>query len=325
MKGKALITGASGFVGRRLRRKLLDEGVDVVSLRRPGSPPAKEGRAVQASYDDRQALRAIVETEKPDWVYHVAGVTKGVTYDDFWRGNVMPTANLLWALREAHPDVKRFVHVSSLAAFGPSSARRPLREEDPRLPVEHYGRSKLEAEQAVEDEPVIPWTIVRPAAVYGPGDVDYFELFKITRRGLNLYYGNRHKPKSVIYVDDCVDAIIGAAYSDASVSQGYFLCDGEPLTWEAFQDILVGYLGKRVLTVNVPGVLLRVVGEAGELASKVDGKARLFNKQKAIMGMQDAWTCSADKAANDFGFRAKVKPREGVRLTDEWYLREGWY
>ncbi len=325
MKGKALITGASGFVGRRLRRKLLDEGVDVVSLRRPGSPPAKEGRAVQASYDDRQALRAIVETEKPDWVYHVAGVTKGVTYDDFWRGNVMPTANLLWALREAHPDVKRFVHVSSLAAFGPSSARRPLREEDPRLPVEHYGRSKLEAEQAVEDEPVVPWTIVRPAAVYGPGDVDYFELFKITRRGLNLYYGNRHKPKSVIYVDDCVDAIIGAAHSDASIGQGYFLCDGEPLTWEAFQDILVGYLGKRVLTVNVPGVLLRVVGEAGELASKVDGKARLFNKQKAIMGMQDAWTCSADKAANDFGFRAKVKPREGVRLTDEWYLREGWY
>ena len=280
---------------------------------------------MQASYDDRDALRSIVDSEKPDWLYHVAGVTKGVGYEDFWRGNVMPTANLLWALREAHPDVKRFVHVSSLAAFGPSTAHRPLREDDPRRPVEHYGRSKLEAEQVVEDEPVVPWTIVRPAAVYGPGDVDYFELFKITRRRLNLFYGNRDKPKSVIYVDDCVDAIVRAASADAAIGQGYFLCDGEPLTWERFQELLVEHLGKRVVTVNLPGALLRVVGEAGELASKVDGKARLFNKQKAIMGLQDAWTCSGDKAAKEIGFEAKIKPREGVRLTDEWYEREGWY
>lgn len=266
-----------------------------------------------------------METERPDFVYHVAGVTKGVSYDDFWRGNVMPTANLLWALREEHPEVKRFVHVSSLAAFGPSTPHRPLREDDPRRPVEHYGRSKLEAEQVVEDEPVVPWTIVRPAAVYGPGDVDYLELFKATRRRINLFYGNRHKPKSVIYVDDCVDAIIGAASAETSKGQGYFLCDGEPLTWEAFQDILVDALGKRVVTVNLPGTLLRIVGEAGELASKVDGKARLFNKQKALMGMQDAWTCSGEKATKDFGFEAKVKPPEGVRLTDAWYQREGWY
>ena len=134
VNGKVLITGASGFIGSRLRATLLDAGVDVVSLRRPGSPPAKAGRSVQAGYDDAPALERILGEEKPDYLLHVAGVTKGVRYEDFRRGNVMPTRNLLAATKRAHPALKRFVHISSLAAYGPSRPERPLREDAPRRP-----------------------------------------------------------------------------------------------------------------------------------------------------------------------------------------------
>src|SRR5262249_21448862 len=140
---------------------------------------AKRGRSAVADYDDRDALRRLVEKEKPSIVLHVAGATKGVTYADFQRANVMPTQNLLDALRDAHPGVGRFVHVSSLASYGPSSKSAPHREDSARNPVEFYGQSKLEAEQVVESMgDALPWTIIRPGGVYGPGDVDYFELFK---------------------------------------------------------------------------------------------------------------------------------------------------
>ena len=83
VSGKVLLTGASGFIGGRLRDALLEANVDVVAVRRPGSPPAKKGRSVEAAYNDTAGLSQIIKNEKPDYVLHVAGATKGVTYDDF--------------------------------------------------------------------------------------------------------------------------------------------------------------------------------------------------------------------------------------------------
>ena len=89
IEGKALVTGASGFIGKRLTSALLDRGVDVVTVRRKGSPEPKRGRSVVVEYDDKAALTKLVGDEKPDYVVHVAGATKGVTYDDFRRANVI--------------------------------------------------------------------------------------------------------------------------------------------------------------------------------------------------------------------------------------------
>jgi len=319
-----LITGASGFIGSRLRRALLDQGHDVVAIRRPGSPPADEGRTVEASYDDRERLAAIMVEQKPCRVFHVAGVTKGRTYEDFARGNVMPTRNLVDALEAGHPQIERFVHVSSLAAYGPASPERPVCEEDPRRPIEHYGVSKLEAEQVVEDAKV-PWTIVRPSGVYGPGDVDYLELFKAASKRVNLFFGNKKRWFSAIYVDDCVRAILEASESPNTVGKGYLLSDGRPTTWERFQRTIVDTIGKKALTVDLGDKLVSVAAVAGELATRIDGKPRLMNRQKARMGFQDAWLCSCDRAREDFGFECEVGHEEGIRRTHEWYRANGWY
>ena len=325
IQGTALITGASGFIGTRLRDALLDAGADVVAIRRAGSPEAKRGRSVVADYDDRDALRRLVDKEKPAFVYHVAGATKGVTYADFQRANVMPTRNLLDAIREAHPGLRRFVHISSLASYGPSQKGKPLREDAPRRPIEFYGKSKLEAEQVVESAgDSIPWTIIRPSGVYGPGDVDYFELFKSVERGMNFFFGNRDRMFSAVYVDDLVRAVLDAVDLDQTRGKGYFVCDGKPITWGEFQGHIVRASGRKVRTLNLPEALVSLAAIGGEIATRFDKKPRLFNKQKALMGAQDAWTCTHDALRTDTGYAPTVDVVEGVKRTLGWYREKKW-
>jgi len=320
----AVLTGASGFVGSNLREALLEDGWDVVALVRQGSPPAKRGRSAPVDYADPASLEDLLARERPELVFHVAGVTKGVTLDDFNRGNLVPTRNLLAATQKVHPGLRRFVHVSSLAAFGPSNEAEPVAEHHDRSPVEHYGRSKLEAERAVEAiGDALPWTIIRPPVVYGPRDVDNLELFRLAARRLNIFYGNRHKPMSWVYVDDLVRGMREAAVHDATRGKGYFLCDGPPKTWGEYQDLIVAASGRGALTLDLPEFLVDVTAVFGELATRVDGKPRLFNRQKAILGKQ-SWACRDDAAREDFGYTPKVDLREGVQRTFDWYRRERW-
>ncbi|MCA9624750.1 MAG: NAD-dependent epimerase/dehydratase family protein, partial [Myxococcales bacterium] len=256
---------------------------------------------------------------------HVAGATKGVSYDDFARANVMPTENLVRALEAEHRGVRRFVLVSSLAAFGPSEPGRPHGSESLPRPIEHYGKSKLEAEEGLARlADAVPWTIVRPAGVYGPGDVDYFNLFREVARGRNVYFGNADRWFSAVYVDDCVRAIVGAAVAETAVGKGYFVCDGVPVTWRQFQEAIVAASGREVMTLDLPELLVDVAAFFGELATKIDKRPRLFNKQKAIMGAQSAWTCGHDAAREDFGYTPAVPLEEGVAASLAWYRAEGW-
>jgi nucleoside-diphosphate-sugar epimerase len=323
--GRVVITGASGFIGGQLRDALLDAGTDVISLVRRESPPARKGRSAAIDYGDLAGLTALFEREKPDYVFHVAGATKGVTYDDFKRGNVVPTTQLLAALLAAHPQVKRFVHVSSLAAYGPSNDGPPRCETDERKPVEHYGQSKLDAEQAVEaigDR--LPWTIIRPSVVYGPGEVDLFALFKAAKARVNLFYGNRDKRASAVYVDDLVNAIVTAAQVESTRGRGYFICDGVPYTWGEIQDHIGRAVGRRALTLSLPGFVVPVAGMAGELMTALDKKPRILNRQKALLDAQAAWLCTHEAARRDFGYAPTVHMAEGTRRTYEWYVKNGW-
>ncbi|HEX2676071.1 MAG TPA: NAD-dependent epimerase/dehydratase family protein [Polyangiales bacterium] len=326
MSKVAIVTGASGFIGGRLRDALLDDGWDVVALTRKGSPAPKRGRGAGVDYEDLASLERVIAAEKPELVFHVAGATKGVRYHDFQRGNVMPTRNLALAVRKAAPNVGRFVHVSSLTVYGPSTHDEPRIETHERKPVEHYGKSKLEAELVLEREirDTLPWTIVRPAGVYGPGDVDNYELFKLAAQRLNVFYGNHESKLSAVYVDDVVRAMRDAAASNATLSKGYFICDGEPLTWRRFQQEIVEVTGKRALTLSLPAVTVDIAAIFGEALTAIDKKPRLFNRQKALMGKQIAWTCRHDAAKRDFGYTPKFPLRDGVKLTREWYLASGW-
>ena len=160
--------------------------------------------------------------------------------------------------------------------------------------------------------------------MYGPGDGDYFNLFREIERGRNAYFGNEHRWFSAIYVDDCVRAIIAAAPHEQTVGKGYFLCDGEPVTWGQFQEAIIAASGRRVRTLRLPEFLVDVAAAGGELLTKLDKKPRLFNRQKALMSAQSAWTCSHQAAHDDFGYQPKFFLEDGVRLALKWYRDNGW-
>lgn len=325
LRGKVLLTGASGFIGSRLRDALLAGGADVVALVRAGSPPSRKGRTIAIDYADLGGVTRAIAEERPDYVFHVAGATKGVSYEDFRQANVIPTLNLLEALATVHPSVQRFVYVSSLTAYGPSNLGPAKRECDARAPVEFYGRSKLEAEQAVESYgDRVPWTILRPAAVYGPAEVDMFTLFKAAKLGINLFFGNREKRLSAVYVDDLVDALVTAAQVERTRGRGYLICDGVHYTWGEVQSHIVAAVGRRTLELSLPSFLVPAAGMAGELLTAIDRKPRLLNRQKAIMDAQHAWLCTHEAARADFDYRPAVSMAEGTRRAYAWYVENGW-
>ncbi len=308
-----------------MRDTLLDAGVDVVAFRRAGSPPAATGRSVQVDYSDVAALARFFETERPDFVFHVAGAMNGIKYEDFRQGNLVPTRNLVQALRDSHPSLKRFVYVSSLTAYGPCPKDEPITEKSDPNPVEFYGRSKLEAEEAVQTVgDALPWSIIRPAAVYGPGDYQFLKLCQLASRGLNLFYGNRSRQLSLVYIDDLVDAIIDAALAEAALQKGYFICDGHIYDWEELQREVVRAADRRVWNLDLPEFAIHALGAIGEFASRINGKPSLFNRQKVIMATQDAWTCRHEAASADFGYHPKMPIEEGIRRTFDWYRTHRW-
>ena len=320
LPGPVIVTGASGFIGGRLVGALA--GAEVITLRRRASPPT-EHRSFEVDYADVDGLAEVMRQVRPAYVVHAAGATKGVTYADYQRGNVLPTRSLLEALTAAEHTPARFVHVSSLAAFGPSTPDRPHEETDTPTPIEFYGQSKAEAEAVVAASSV-PWTIIRPSGVYGPGDVDFFEHFKMAAQGWSLFFGNRQRWWSGIYVDDLIDAIITAAQTPSTVGRAYFIDDGDPLTWERFQREVGQQAGRRVREIDVPELVVGPVARIGEWLTALDGRPRVLNRQKAKMGAQAAWTCRSLAARQDFGFAPKVDVTEGVARSFAWYREQGW-
>jgi nucleoside-diphosphate-sugar epimerase len=325
LPGTVVVTGASGFIGGQLRAALLASGADVISLVRPDSPPVTLGRAAAVDYGDEASLRRVFEQERPDYVFHVAGATKGVTKEDYWRGNVLPTQSLVRALNATEHGLSRFVLVSSLTAFGPSHDGPPVSERQEPRPVELYGQSKLEAERVVQREAGrLPWTIVRPAGVYGPADVDSFVLFRSAHLRVNLFYGNAQKRASMVYVDDLVRALVAAAQAESTLGKGYFIADGESYTWETIQRHIARAVGRRGVRIDVPSFVVPLAARAGEWATALDKRPRLMNRQKALLDAQQAWLCSIEAAQADFGFAPEVDMAEGTRRAYAWYRANSW-
>lgn len=208
---RVLITGATGFIGSHLAEIFHSNGHKVRCLIRRTSDlhwiRHLPNEYAYGDLFDRDALEAAVADV--DHVYHLAGITKARTKEEYYRGNHLATKNLLATVLEHRPGLGRFVHVSSQAAVGPSSPGSPIDEATPFHPITTYGRSKMEAEkECLRLADRLPITIVRPPAVYGPRDKDVFEFFNTMSKGLQPMVGFGEKVVSLIHVRDLVDGIV---------------------------------------------------------------------------------------------------------------------
>jgi len=324
-----VVTGSTGFIGRHLVDALLERGAEVRALVRPETPRDRRDPRIghwEADLLDDRSVR-----ESPVWdgatqVFHLAGVTKGRTLDQFRAGNVFPTANVLSAIAARSGRPPRIVLVSSQAAAGPaSSADAPVRETDRPLPVEAYGRSKLQAEQAVmRYRDSLPITIVRPSSVYGPGDRDFLNVFKQERHRVAFRAVPRDHALSLVHVEDLVRVLLLAAAQTVAIGRTYFVADAVPVTWGALYDAIDEVVGRTPLGIPLPSLLLRLAARGGDLLSTVTGRTTLVNRNKVALAGPRWWLCDASRAREELGWRAEVPLLDGLRATYNWYVEAHW-
>jgi dihydroflavonol-4-reductase len=324
---KALVTGATGFIGSHLVELLLKKNVSVrVLLRRSSDTKWLNGLPVEMEYGDlfdMEALRRAVSGV--DYVYHSAGLTKAKTREEYFRGNSTGTANILQAVESYSPGLKRFVQISSGAAAGPSHGMDPITEDTPSQPITTYGLSKRAAEEACQGKMnVLPITIVRPPAVYGPRDKDVFEFFNTMSKGLQPMVGMREKYVSLIHVFDLVRGFEMAATSPNSVGKTYFVTSKGLYDWKQIGEVTRKVLGRPALRIRIPEFGVYAIAAVAELLSKFSSKPALINFEKAKDMVQDYWTFSPVKAEKDFGFVQQISLEEGIKGTVAWYREHKW-
>lgn len=296
------LTGGTGFVGGRLLKLAVAEGHQLRALTRS---PRQDERGVDwitGALDGRETLQRLVEG--CDAVIHVAGVLKARSRAEFDAGNVTGTLNMLAAATAG--GVHRFVHVSSLAA----------REPDLSL----YGGSKARAERLVT-ESGLDWAIVRPPAVYGPGDAEMLDLFKAARTGLvPLPPGGR---LSIIHVDDLARLLLALARPDAPHRLLFEPDDGEAggYSHKEFARAIGAAVDRRPLGLSIPAPLLKLGARADQLLRR--GGAKL-TADRAAYFCHDDWVVDPAKRPPATLWQARISAAAGLSDTAAWYREKGW-
>jgi nucleoside-diphosphate-sugar epimerase len=328
---KVLVTGASGFLGSHVAEQLTEKGHEVRALVRKTSKrdfleklPRMEF-AIGSVEDRDQVFRAV---EGVDAVVHAAGLVKARSVSEFHLANVIGTENLILAAKAAnakHP-IKRFVHVSSLAAVGPSHDGTPLDESCDARPVTHYGRSKLEAERIVraakEDLPVV---ILRPPAIYGPRDSEVFAFFQAVSRGVLPTIGDASNTLSMIHGADAASACIAALTAEVPSGSTYFVDDGHVYGFRQLLEGIEEALGKKAFVrINLPMPVVYLAALSSEIFGKVTNKAVMLTRDKMNEIRQPHWVCSSAWAQRDLGWKPQIDLKDGTRQTAQWYRDQKW-
>jgi len=327
----ALVTGSSGFIGSHLVDALLARGATVRVLARAGAaagePDPRTTRWTVDLLDDR-SVRETPAWEGVTHVFHLGGVTKRRTLAQFRSGNVVPTANLLAAaVARGGASPARVVFVSTQAAGGPaSSPDRPVREDDPPRPVEGYGQSKLEAEQAaLRYGDRLPVTIIRPAAVYGPRDRDFLRAFRMAARSIAIHAVPRHNRFSIVHVADLVDALLRAGDRPQAAGRTYNVANDAPVSWqELYDEVAAAASMVPALTVQLPMPAVAAAGYAGDVVSALTGWHTLANRHKTRLARPRWWLCDASRAHDELDWISAIPLQRGVRDTYLWYLAARW-
>lgn len=296
------VTGGTGFVGTRFIDIATAAGHEVRALTRRPRRPQRQVEWVDGSLEDPDALRKLVTGCA--CVVHIAGVLKGSDASDFQRGNVEGTLAMLAASTAA--GISRFVHVSSLAA------------REPKLSL--YGASKARSEELVERSG-LDWVIVRPPAVYGPGDKETLDLFKMASRG-QIFMPPKGR-LSLIHVDDLARLLLACAGEDAPSKLVIEPDDGRSGGWShgEFGDALGKAVGTHARTISTPKVLLSLASRADRL---VRGSNAKLTADRVAYFCHPDWVVSAGKCPPPDLWAPQVETGRGLSETAAWYEREGW-
>jgi nucleoside-diphosphate-sugar epimerase len=303
MVATVALTGATGLVGTATLARLLEAHYKIRALTRSEQPPRTGVTWISGALNDAASLETLCDGA--DAVLHIAGVVNAPNAEGFEAGNVAGTANMLSAAKAQ--GIRRFVHVSSL------SAREPK--------LSHYGESKMRAEKLVATS-LLDWTIIRPPGVYGPGDRDVLQVFKMAKHGFATLPPRGRA--SWIHVDDLARLLVALvpAHDDAT-ARIFEADDGEVNGWDhaSFSRAIGWALGRRITTLSFSKPVLHIAAYGDRI---VRGKnAKLTPDRAGYLSHRD-WTIDRNAAPPKALWQPQIKTRQGLADTARWYKAQGW-
>jgi nucleoside-diphosphate-sugar epimerase len=311
---RVAVTGATGFVGSHVIRRLTASGhyVRILARRMPitALTPEKPLEVVLGDLDDQPALRRLVSGV--DAVIHVAGVVKARGAEEFDKVNVEGTRHVAAALAEVSPEI-RVIHVSSLAAREPG--------------LSPYCRSKRGGEEAIQALPnPTRLTIIRPPAVYGPGDPEIFPLFKAASLGICLCPAARGARLSLIHGADLAAAITAAAEAPALSGLVYELDDGRAggYAWDEIRAVLSAVLARPVRMVRLPRPVSTAIACGVELHRRLAGSLTALSLAKVPELYHADWVARGPRLETATGWKPSFDLTKGFADTLAWYRAIGW-
>jgi len=325
--GLAAVTGATGFLGTTLCRKLLEDGRRVRAIyRNPQKLDALDGldvEPVQADVTDEAALRAAFEGV--DIVYHVAALFReqGIADTAFWNTNVEGTRNVLTAAK--HEGVRRIVHCSTVGVHSDIPSP-PADESEPYRPGDIYQETKCEGEKLALQwfrEGKIDGCVVRPAMIWGPGDKRTLKLYRgIAKRRLPII-GTGKILLHWVLVDDVARGLILAGDAEQSTGQIYIIAGEKTVSIADLYAIIADQLSVKPIGIRVPALPVQMVGEIVERICRPLGiEPPIYRRRVDFFTKTRAFDWS--KAKKELGYHPGQSLGEEVRLIIDSYRRLGW-
>lgn len=320
--GLVFVTGGTGFLGGRVIERLVADGTAVRALVRRELPPHLANLGVELHHGDLVDASTLAGAlDGVDTVIHCAGlVTDYAPYAEFMRVNGTGTSNLVDAGLAA--GVRRFVHISTTDVYGYQA--EPQSESDPvRTTGLGYNESKIRAEvvvRAAGERDGLPFTIIRPASIYGPRSKTFVEDFVyLLKKKQMVLFGDGGQDAGLAYVDNVVDLIFAAAGSDAAVGETYNACDFDGVTWQQYCDALADLVGCERCGTHIPYGLAYALGTVLEVGSLVLRRRRrplLTRTAVKLLGIPTAHR--NDKARAELGWQPRVSFAEALERIRVW-------
>ena len=321
------LTGASGYTGGRLLEALRARGDEVAVLVRPESVSdglrARASGLVEGRLGDAAAAARLVEGA--DAVLHVAAVYRTAGHpDSYYREvNVVGTERLLEAA--ARQGVRRFVHTSTVGVHG-HVEHPPADETSPMAPGDIYQATKAEAELLALDfhrKRGLPVAVVRPGAIYGPGETRFLKLFRAIARGRYAIVGTGRTFYHPVYIDDLVAGFLLALDRPEAVGESFLVCGPSYVSQQELAALVARHTGGRVLPFRIPAWPIQWAGDVVEALCVPLGLEPPLHRRRV-----DFWTKSRaftiEKARRLLGYAPKVDVDEGIARTAAWYREAGW-
>lgn len=302
------LTGSTGFLGSHLVSALLAVGYKVKALIRPHHYLGDDTSGVdwvRGSLEQSASLEALVDGA--DYVIHLAGLVKGVHYEEFAKANVSGTGHLIDAIQSTAPNAKLLL-VSSLAARHPD--------------LSHYACSKRSSEILLENSALKHWTIFRPTAIYGPGDTELLPLFRLIAHGIKPVIGTEKTKLSLLYLEDLVRAVMAwLIHSSQAFGKCYELADSNlgSYSWEEIGNMINAEVGRNLaIMIPVSPTALLAASKINNFFAKWLRYQPMLTPGKVREIMHPDWRCDLNDIDRDLAWTPNYSLDKGLQAMLNW-------